>query len=154
LHKGVYCLYNGLSLNSNWELTTDLNGNGVHDSDTEGVFFYVPDGDVSFNGSSSMKVHAINSSDYPTTIQRYLFYVPISNDANITITGNNGSIFTGTVLAPSSHCTLNGSGNTFSLDTQLICFDTEVTGAGYIDITYTDANNAVATTKPTIKMEQ
>jgi len=154
LHKGVYCFYNGISLNANWEITTDLNGNGVHDSGSEGVFFYVPDGDVIFNGGSSLNVHAIDSSDFPSTIQRYLFYIPLSNEANVTITGNTGSVYTGTILAPSSHCTLDGSGNTFSLDTQLICYDTTITGSGYIDITYTDANNAVTTTKPTIMLEQ
>jgi hypothetical protein len=154
LHKGVYCFYNGISLNGNWEITTDLNGNGSHDSASEGVFFYVPEGDVTFNGGSSLNVHAIDSNDYPATVQKYLFYVPLSNDANVTITGNNGSVYTGTVLAPASHCTLDGSGNTFSLDTQLICYDTTITGSGHIDITHTDDNNAVAITKPYIKMEQ
>jgi len=154
LHKGVYCFYNGISLNANWEITTDLNGNDVHDSNSEGVFFYVPDGDVTFNGGSSLDIHAIDSSDFPITIQKYFIYIPLSNDANVTITGNNGSTFTGTVLAPASHCTLDGSGNTFSLDTQLICYDTTITGAGHIDITYNDANNAVTTTKPIIKMEK
>ena len=154
LHKGVYCLYNGISLNANWNITTDLNGNGVHDSDSEGVFFYIPDGDVTFNGGSSLNIHAINSSDYPSTIQKYLFYIPLTNKANVTITGNSGSIYTGTVLAPSAHCILDGSGNTFSLDTQMICYDTTITGSGYIDITYNAGNNAVATTKPTIKLEQ
>ena len=154
LHKGVYCFYNGISLNANWEITTDLNGNGSHDSASEGVFFYVPSGDVTFNGGSSLNIHAIDSSDYPSSIQKYLFYIPQSNHANVTITGNSGSIYTGTVLAPSSHCTLDGSGNTFSLDTQLICYDTTITGAGYINITYTEANNAIVSTKPTIEMEQ
>ena len=154
LKKGVYCFYNGISLNANWTITTDLNGNHSHDSASEGVFFYVPDGDVTFNGGSSLFVHAIDSSDYPSTIQKYLFYIPLSNEANVTITGNSGSIYTGTVLAPTSHCTLDGSGNTFSLDTQLICYDTTITGSGYIDITHTDANNAVTSTKPSIKLEQ
>ena len=154
LHKGVYCLYNGISLNANWEITTDLNENDEHDSDSEGVFFYIPDGDVTFNGGSSLNVHAISSSDYPITIRNYLFYIPLSNEANVTITGNNGSTFTGTVLAPASHCILDGSGNTFSLDTQLICRDVTITGAGYIDITFTDENNAVTTKKPTVRMEQ
>lgn len=154
LQKGVYCFYNGISLNANWEITTDLDENGSHDSATEGVFFYVPGGDITFNGSSTLDLHAIDSNDYPSTIQKYLFYVPLTNSANVTITGNNGSVYTGTVLAPTSHCTLDGSGNTFSLDTQLICYDTTITGSGYIDITHTDANNAVTTTKPYIKMEQ
>jgi Flp pilus assembly protein TadG len=69
LHKGVYCLYNGISLNGNWEITTDLNDNDAHDSATEGILFYVPDGDVTFNGGSTMEIHAIDSADYPVSIQ-------------------------------------------------------------------------------------
>jgi len=153
LQKGVYCLYNGISLNGNWNITTDLNGNGSHDPDTEGALFYVPDGDVTFNGGSALNVHAI-SSGLPSQYLKYLFYVPPSNEANITITGNNGSTFTGTILAPTSHCTLDGSGNTFSLDTQIICYDTTITGSGYINITYNAANNAVTSTKPSLELSK
>jgi hypothetical protein len=151
LNKGVYCLYNGISLNGNWNITTDLNGNGSHDPDTEGVLFYVPSGDVTFNGGSTLTTHAI-SSGFPSQYLNYLFYVPPTNKANITITGNNGSIYTGTILAPTSHCILDGSGNTFSLDTQVICYDTTITGSGYIDITYNAGNNAVTTTKPSLEL--
>ncbi|HXF85773.1 MAG TPA: Tad domain-containing protein [Anaerolineales bacterium] len=151
LQKGIYCLYNGISLNGNWTITTDLNGNGAHDPDTEGVLFYILDGDVTLNGGSTLNIHAI-SAGYPTTILNYLFYVPPSNDANVTITGNNGSSFVGTILAPTSHCILNGSGNTFSLDAQVICYDNTVTGSGHIDITFNDANNAVTSTKPSIEL--
>lgn len=154
LHKGVYCLYNGLSLNANWFITTDIDNNDHHDSATEGVLFYVPGGDVTFNGGSTMEIHAIDSADYPATIQKYLFYIPPSNDAVVNITGNNGSTYTGTILAPTSHCTVSGSGNTIGLDTQVICYDSTIAGGGYIDITYNAANNAVTTTKPTIKMDQ
>lgn len=150
LTKGVYCLENGLSLNASWVITSDINGNNQHDSD-EGVLFYVPDGDVTFNGGSTMDVHAL-SSGYPGNLLNYLFVVPLSNDANVTITGNNGSEFVGTIYAPASSCTINGSGNTFSLDAQVICSDNTITGGGTIDITFNAANNAIAKTKPTIEL--
>jgi len=150
LQRGIYCLYNGIGLNSNWTITTDLDGDGSHDSDTEGAFFYIPDGDVTFNGGSNLNVHAVNSTanGFPSGFLNYLIYIPSTNEADVTITGNNGSTFTGTILAPASHTTLNGSGNTFSLDTQIISYNTTITGGGYIDITYNEANNAVTTTKP------
>ena len=154
LHKGIYCLHNGISLNGNWEITTDLNENNIHDSDSEGVFFFIPDGDVTFNGGSSLEIYAISSlaDDYPEQFLNYLIYIPPSNEADVTITGNNGSIFTGTILAPTSHITLNGSGNSFSLDTQIIGYDMTITGGGYIDITYNQGNNAVTTTNPGIEL--
>jgi Flp pilus assembly protein TadG len=156
LHKGIYCLNKGISLDGNWFITTDLNDNDVHDSDSEGVFFYIPGGDVTFNGGSTMEIYAINSlaDDYPEQFLNYLIYIPPSNEANVTITGNNGSIFTGTILAPTSHVTLNGSGNSFSLDTQIIGYDLTITGGGYIDITYNQANNAVAITNPGIELTE
>jgi len=152
LHRGIYCLYNGISLNGNWTITTDLNDNDAHDSDSEGVFFYIPDGDVTFNGGSTLEIYAVSSAagNFPRGLINYLIYVPPSNEANITITGNNGSIFTGTILAPTSHVTLNGSGNSFSLDTQIIGYDITITGGGYIDITYNQANNAMTTTNPAL----
>ena len=151
LTKGVYCLYNGLSLNASWIITTDINGNGLHDTDSEGALFYVPGGDVTFNGGSTLTVHAI-SSGLPTALLNYLFIIPKSNDANVSISGNSGSQYTGAVFAPSSHCQLDGSGNTIGLDSQLICFDTEVTGAGQINITYTGPNNPIVTSEPTMEL--
>jgi len=156
LNKGIYCLENGISLNGNWDITTDLNGNGVHDSDSEGVLFFIPDGDVTFNGGSNLNVHAISSTadGFPEHYLHYLLYIPPSNEANVTITGNNGSIFTGTVLAPASHITLDGSGNTFSLDTQIIGYNTTITGSGRIEITFNQANNGLTLTQPGVQLAQ
>jgi hypothetical protein len=151
LQRGIYCLENGMSLNGNWTITTDWNGDG-HNPDTEGAMFYIPDGDVTFNGGSTFNVHAINTTAYnfPAALLNYLIYIPPTNEADLTITGNNGSIFTGTILAPASHLTLDGSGNTFSLDTQIIGYNVTITGSGNIDITYNQANNAVTTTHPSL----
>jgi Flp pilus assembly protein TadG len=156
LHKGIYCLENGISLNGNWNITTDLDGNGEHDSASEGVFFFIPDGDVTFNGGSTLNVHAISSlaDNFPERFLNYLIYIPPSNEANVTITGNSGSTFTGTILAPASHITLDGSGNTFSLDTQIIGYDTTITGSGHIDITFNQSNNGVTLTQPGVEFSQ
>lgn len=156
LQRGIYCLYNGMSLNGNWVITTDTNGNGTHDRGTEGVLFYIPDGDVTFNGGSTLTVHAINSTvgGISAEFLNYLIYIPPTNEANVTITGNNGSTFTGTILAPTSHITLDGSGNTISLDTQIIGYNTTITGSGYIDITYNQANNALTTIKPSLSQTE
>ena len=154
LHKGIYCLYNGTSLNGNWNITTDLNGNGKHDSESEGVFFYIPSGDVTFNGGSAMTIHAINSlvDNYPEEYLNYLMYIPPTNKADVTISGNNGSVFTGTILAPTSHISLEGSGGAFSLKTQIIGYDVTITGSGTIDITFDQADNAVAVTNPNLAL--
>ena len=157
LHKGIYCLENGISLNGNWNITTDLNTppNG-HDADSEGVLFFIPDGDVTFNGGSTLTVHAISSlsGGFPERFLNYLIYIPPSNEANVTITGNSGSTYTGTILAPASHITLDGSGNTFSLDTQIIGYDTTITGSGHIEITFNQANNGMTLTQPGVELTQ
>ena len=146
LHRGIYCLYNGISLNGNWIITTDLNGNDSHDSENEGVFFYVPGGDIVFNGGSTINIHAIDSTadNFPSELLHYLIYIPPSNQADLTITGSNGSTFTGTILAPTSHITLDGSGNAFELHTQIIGYNTTITGSGNIDITYNPDEQAPA----------
>lgn len=156
LHKGIYCLENGTSLNGNWTITTDTNGNGQHDADSEGVLFFVPDGDVTFNGGSTLHLHAISSLDggFPERFLNYLFYIPPTNEANVTITGNSGSSFTGTILAPASHITLDGSGNTFAMDTQIIGYDNTITGSGQINITFNQANNGMALTQPGVELSQ
>jgi Flp pilus assembly protein TadG len=157
LHKGIYCLENGINLNGNWNITTDLDTppNG-HNADSEGVLFFIPDGDVTFNGGSTLTVHAISSlsGGFPERFLNYLFYIPPTNEANVTITGNSGSTFTGTILAPASHITLDGSGNTFSLDTQIIGYNTTITGSGYIDITFNQANNGMTLTQPGVELTQ
>lgn len=152
LKKGIYCLYNGMSLNGNWTFTTDVNGNGKHDPATEGVLFYIPSGGLTLNGGSNFNVRAMSNTTggFSASLLNYLIYIPPTNEADVNITGNSGSTFTGTILAPASHVTLDGSGNTFSLDTQIISYNTTITGAGRIDITYNKANNAITTTKPTL----
>jgi hypothetical protein len=156
LQKGIYCFYDGIDMQSTWTLTTDLNNNGQHDPLLEGVFFYVPGGDVSFNGSSTMNLHAISTDadDFPADYVNYLMYVPPSNEANIKITGANGSSFVGTILAPQSYIVLNGGSGTVGLDAQVIGYAVTIEGNGTLDIHYNQDNNAKTTTNPGLEQTE
>ncbi|HET9912910.1 MAG TPA: Tad domain-containing protein [Anaerolineales bacterium] len=136
LQKGIYCLYNGIGLTGNWTITSDLDGDG-HES-SEGVFFYVPGGDVVFNGGSELRLYAMDSTSggFPSQLLDYLFYIPASNRADVKITGSNNSTFTGMILAPTSAIEIIGNGGALSLHTQIIGHNTRISGSGNIEITY------------------
>ena len=154
LHKGIYCLHDGIALNSTWTITSDLDGDG-HDSE-EGVLFYVQGGDITFNGSSTVNIHAVNTTndDFPEDLLNYLVYVPPSNEADVKITGSNGSTFTGTVLAPTSYVVLSGGtgtdAGTVDIGSQVIGYAVTIEGDGYLNVHYDAADNAVTTYNPSL----
>jgi hypothetical protein len=152
LHKGIYCLHDGIKLNSTWTITTDLDGQGDHDSFSEGAFFFVPGGDISFNGSSYVDIHAIDSTGqgFPEQFVNFLFYVPPTNDADIYITGSNGSEFSGTILAPSSYVRLNGGSDSIGLNSQVIGYAVAIEGNGTLEINYLAEDNASTTYNPSL----
>ena len=152
LYKGIYCFYDGMDVNSQWYITTDWNKNGVHDSNQEGVFFYVPSGDFKFNGSSEIHIHAIDSmfQGFPKDYLKYLIYVPPSNPNEIIITGGSGSEFTGTILAPASYIRLNGGSGTVGLNSQVIGYSVALEGGGTLEIHYDANQNATTTYNPSL----
>jgi Flp pilus assembly protein TadG len=153
LLKGIYCFYNGIDLNAQWNITTDLNNNGEHDSISEGVFFFVPDGGITFNGSSYLDIHAVDSTaqDFPADYVNYLIYVPPTNPNEIYITGANGSNFTGTILAPNSYIRLNGGSGTVGLNSQIIGYAVAIEGSGTLEINYNAADTPITTYNPSLK---
>jgi hypothetical protein len=159
LTKGIYCLKDGLDMGAGWDLTTDTNGNTVHDPATEGVFLFIPGGDVTFNGGANVTLHAISSNtnpDFKPEWLNLLMYIPPTNPADVHITGGSGSTFTGTIFAPASIVTLQGTsdnvGGTVTLDSQIIADTVKITGNTDLTIIYNEANNAVAPTNPGIEL--
>jgi hypothetical protein len=155
LLKGIYCFYDGLEINSQWYITTDLDpadGPDDYDSATEGVFFYVPSGDLKFNAGSDIHIHAIGTTedDFPKDYVNYLIYVPPSNHNEIIITGANESQFTGTILAPNSYIRLNGGSGTVGLNSQIIGYAIALEGNGTLDIDYKATDNAITTYNPSL----
>jgi len=157
LQKGIYCLNNGLSLSSGWTLTTDLDGNGIFDGSDggdEGVILYVPNGSVTFNGSSNVQIGPINKLGTDPGIKGYLLYVPPTNNSPVKIAGGNGSTFVGTILAPSSLITLEGGTSTDSLnlECQIIGYSLRATGGGMLNITYTQSKVATTWSSPVLQL--
>jgi len=141
---GIYCLNNGISISSGWTITTDVNGNGTYDGSDladpvdEGVLLYVPHGEVTFNGSSSVHIGAMNNPAIDAGVKGYLLYLPFASEDTVKIAGDNGSQFIGTILAPGSLVTLEGGTETDSLnlECQIIGYSIRVTGNGTLNITY------------------
>ncbi len=152
LQKGIYCLYDGIDLHSTWTITTDLDNNGQYDVANEGVLFFVPHGVVTFNGSSHVDIHAVGSTmdGFPKEFVNCLIYLPPTNPSPVTLTGNDDSQFTGTILAPASLVTLAGSTLGVGFDSQIIGYAVKLTGDGNLNIHYNATNNMTTTTNPSL----
>ena len=161
LSKGVYCLNDGIQIGAGMTFTTDLDNNG-HEPASEGALFYVPGGDISISGSAAINIHAI-SQTISDTFSPYwlnmLLYVPETNNCDpgqITLTGNGGSTFTGTILAPKCQVELAGTsdqaGGTVTLDSQIIADTVKITGTSDLLIVYNESNNATTIDNPGIAL--
>jgi hypothetical protein len=152
LGKGIYCVHGDFDLHATWVITTDLNGNGQTDDPNEGVFFFMQDGGVTLNGSSNITISAMYSSDVPQQLRGVLFYLPVENTSTVKLTGSNGSSFQGTVLAPSSYVTIEGTSGSINVNSQIIGYTVNTTGTADINIFYDQGLNNIATYNPQIEL--
>lgn len=138
LAPGIYCLTNGLSLNNN------------HDSISgTDVTIVLLGGELRWNGGD-MNISAPTSG--PTA--GLLIYLPMSNGSDVTINGNATSSLTGSILAPNSHCKINGTSDNTAFHSQFICRTVDLSGTGDTSIVYNDAENYDATMPPEISIAQ
>ncbi len=152
LGQGIYCLKNGISIQGGWDITTDLNGDGVRDAN-EGVLLFVENGDVNIGGQSSIYLAAINnsSSGLGADLVNYLLYLPPSNTQSVKITGGAANTYIGTILAPASDVQLSGgtSGESgLNIQTQVIGFTLGLSGNAGLNINYNQSENATTWTNP------
>jgi hypothetical protein len=154
MQKGVYCVDDDFSLNSTWEITSDVNGNGQHDQFTEGVLIMTEKGGITLNGSSSLNLHAITDPNAPEDLRNILFFIPSGNKSSLNMNGSSGSIFTGSIWAPTSHCSLEGTNTSYDVNSQLMCFTISLSGNANIDITYNENENHIITVPPSIELSK
>ncbi len=156
LKTGNYCV-TYLETGSQQSMTTDMDDDH-YDGANEGVLFYVTGGPrssdvVSFSAGSSVAIAAKKTGDYAGL----LIYLPFRDPPDpasykVVTSGSNDSRYVGTILAPTSRCTVQGNGGTLSLDSQIICYQVNMTGSGTVNIIYTDANNYDMTTPPSLEI--
>ena len=154
MQKGVYCIDDDFHLNSQWNLTTDANNNGEFDPYSEGVLIMVKNGGITLNGSSTIDLHALSSEDpnIPEDLQNLLFFMPLGNDSTLNMNGASGSEFTGSIWAPSSHCSLEGNNTSYDVNSQLLCFSISLSGSANIDITYDQNENHIIQVSPSVEL--
>jgi len=112
LQPGVHCVNGNFTINANDVLT----GNGVT------IVVY---GAVTWNGGT---VTLSAPASGPTA--GLLLYLPITNNNSITFNGNASWDIRGTILAPASDITINGTQDGFSLHSQIIGYTVKLTGNG------------------------
>lgn len=154
LQKGVYCIEDNFTLNSTWTITTDIDDNGVHDTATEGVLITTENGGIRFNGSSNLNLHAMNDPGLDDDYRNLLLYIPPGNTSPLDINGSSGSEFTGSIKAPSAHCSLEGSGTSYDVNSQLMCFTISVSGTADIEIHYDENENNINQMEPSIQLTE
>ena len=130
LDGGVYCVNGDFRMNAGDTLT----GNGV--------FIVMQSGDVTFNGGATIVLSAIPGPMDPDTnpYGGLLLYMPLSNSGTITINGNSGSAFTGTIYAPAADVSISGTGSG-GLHGQIIGYTVDLTGTSDTSIVYNNSEN-------------
>ncbi len=110
------------------------------------VMIVMNDGPFDLGGSTVVNLSAEDSPDTLLDAVGYdwegmLLFVHPSNPDDITINGDTGTNYTGTIFAPNSLITLNGNGTTMGVSAQMIGHQIKVTGTADINITYNEGDN-------------
>ena len=132
LQSGVYCLSDGIKINS------DIEGHNV--------VLKVEKGEVHFNSNSKITLDAPDSGDYAGV----LLYLPMSNHSEVILDGEAGSAIEGTVLAPASDITIKGGG----FNSQIIGYTVEVDGSANIAVSYNEGQNFHSFTMPEVQLSE
>jgi len=127
------------TINSNtiYCISGDFKINGGNYSATNVTF--VIGGGVSISGNGTLNLKSPPNSP--------LFYLPYAaskvnnNKYTVTINGNSDMELVGQLLAPASHCKLNGTGATNPLSGQVICYTLELGGNSDAVVIYNDIDN-------------
>ncbi len=136
LQPGAYCLGGDFIVNG------ALEGHGV--------VILVSKGMVHLGGT--IKLSAPNNKQNKNN--GLLLYVPLENHHIVSLNGDNGSSYKGTILAPGSQIRLKGNDSSFGFHSQIIGYTIMSDGLSNIVINYKDTDNYDALTMPQIEISQ
>jgi Flp pilus assembly protein TadG len=138
LNPGIYFLKGNFTVGGSGDFTAN------------GVMIYMQNGSLNTGGNITLNVSPMTSGTY----QGLSVYVDRTNSSPITLSGSGNSTFVGTVYAPASNYTANGSGSSFVIDSQIISRRAEFTGSGGLTLNFNPENNfgGAAPDDPTIEL--
>jgi len=125
LTPGLWCVNAGNNVNLN---NGEING-------TE-VTIVVVDGNLTINGGVTVNLSSpLHNPDPSPAVGGLLFYVP---NGDITINGGSDQHYEGLIYAPHGDCSITGNSalGTLEMNTQIVCFNVEISGNATIDITF------------------
>jgi Tfp pilus assembly protein PilX len=125
LSAGLWCVTGAVKFNA----TAKVAGH-----DVTIVFF----DDLTVNGGADVDFTAPNSPDPKPAVTGLVFYFPPSNDAAITIDGGGDLNIVGTILAPTSEISIQGTSDTDALHTQVIAWNVDMGGNAGTFVLYED----------------
>jgi len=139
MEPGLYCITgspNGFTINGG-TLTA------------VGVTIYLINGGGSVSGNAIAELRAPDKNPDPSpAVAGLLFFLAPGNTHLLSLTGNDESVFEGTVYAPDGDLKAAGtSGTTSTFNTQLIGWNVEVEGTSEIDIVFNGDDNHTRPTK-------
>jgi len=141
LSPGVYCVENDFVVNGG----ESLNGSNV--------IIIMKNGDVSFNGGATINLSGPEGPQSETNPYGGLFmYMPMENQGTISINGNSGSGFTGSILAPAADITIDGTGDG-GFEGQIIGYTVDLSGTSTVKINYDDSKNWDAPVPPQVEFK-
>ncbi len=110
------------------------------------VMIVMVDGPFNLGGGTDVNLAAETDPDTLIDADGYdwkgmLLFGHPNNPDDITINGNTGTNYTGTIFAPNSLITINGNGTTMGVNSQLIGYKVKVTGTANISIAYNEGDN-------------
>lgn len=131
---GMYCIRG--ANDDGWAL--QQSGHGTMQGD--GVMFFLADsaGGWSSSGNTQTFLKASTNLEDASGNQwaGMLIYSHPSNSNEIILAGTSNSLYEGSIYAPGSLCTLQGTSGGVALRSQIICDRIRITGTGDLDIDY------------------
>jgi hypothetical protein len=131
---GMYCIYGSKGFSATGGTIT---GDGIIIYLEQGPFD--PGGSVLLNLSAELTSDTLVDPDY-NDWEGLLLYLDPSNTSATSISGTSATSYTGTIYAPSSECTLNGTGDNIGfLSSQIICSSIKITGTAALTIDHNES---------------
>lgn len=120
----------------------------IHDDLVGENILIVLSGGVRMNGNAYISLKGRTQGQY----EGLLIYMVQSHMQQITINGNSASEFSGTILAPKSHVTINGTGKSGNFISQIIADTVTLSGDSDLFIEYNENKIYHATTLARVEL--